>query len=215
MVRGRHLRWRADKVATPSSPTPERDCSPGGSRRSERARTGPAAGSVDFARVMTGSRSWTGFEEFRSAWRMRWPTPRGRVRRPAGEVPRSRRAGGFPAPLPALGRRPPRRQERSDRDYSGRSSSSLQGDGVPALRDIPVVPYLELQVGYNTHGYEPNDGVRTTPIGGSITESDQPVPSPERHRFRRPEGGKIQRCTDTVLEFLQVPAMSALTYQRF
>jgi len=103
-------------------------------------------------------------------------------------------------------------------DYSGQIFLlAFKADGVPALRDIPVVPYLELQVGYNTHGYEPNDGVPNDPhrriyYGVGINLSRLLNDTVFRGDLK---GGKIQRCTDTVLEFLQVPAMSALTYQRF
>jgi len=49
-------------------------------------------------------------------------------------------------------------------DYSGQMFLlAVKADGIPRLREVPVVGYLELQVGYNTQGYEPNDGTMNDP----------------------------------------------------
>jgi len=103
-------------------------------------------------------------------------------------------------------------------DYSGQTFLlAVKADGVPRLREIPVARYLELQVGYNTRGYEPNDGVKIDPhrriyygVGINLSRLlDDTV-------FRGDlKDGRIQRGTDTVLEFLQVPGTAALTYRRF
>lgn len=102
-------------------------------------------------------------------------------------------------------------------DYSGQTFLlAFKADGVPRLREIPVARYLELQVGYNTRGYEPNDGAKIDPhrricygIGVNLSRllSDTV--------FRGDlKGGKMQGTTDTVIEFLQVPGTAARTYRR-
>jgi len=102
-------------------------------------------------------------------------------------------------------------------DYSGQLYLlAVKADGIPKLREVPVVRYLELQVGYNTHGYEPNDGTMNDPhrriyYGIGINLSRLLSDTVFRGDLK---GGKIQRGTDTVLEFLQVPYTAALTYTR-
>ena len=103
-------------------------------------------------------------------------------------------------------------------DYSGQTFLlAVKADGVPWLREVPVARYLELQVGYNTRGYEPNDGVKRDPhrriyYGVGINLSRLLSDTVFRGDLK---GGKIQRGTDTVLEFLQVPGTAARTYRRF
>jgi len=104
-------------------------------------------------------------------------------------------------------------------DYSGQTFLlAVKADGVPRLREIPVARYLELLVGYNTHGYEPNDGVRKIDphrriyYGVGINLSRLLSDTVFRGGLK---GGKIQRGTDTVLELLEVPGSAALTYRRF
>jgi len=103
-------------------------------------------------------------------------------------------------------------------DYSGQIFLlAFKAEGVRALRDIPVVPYLELLAGYNTTGYEPNDGVKVDPhrriyYGLGINLSRLLNDTVFRGDLK---GGKIQRGTDTILEFLQVPGTAAMTYRRF
>ncbi|MFA6148697.1 MAG: DUF2279 domain-containing protein [bacterium] len=103
-------------------------------------------------------------------------------------------------------------------DYSGQTFLlALKADGIPRLREIPVVRYLELQAGYNTRGYEPNDGVKIDPhrriyYGIGINLSRLLSDTVFRGCL---EGGKIQRGTDTVLEFLEVPGTAAHAYRRF
>ena len=102
-------------------------------------------------------------------------------------------------------------------DYSGQTYLlALKADGIPRLRDVPVVRYLEILVGYNTRGYEPNDGTMTDPhrriyYGVGINLSRLLSDTVFRGGLK---GGKIQRGTDTVLEFLEVPGTAALTYTR-
>jgi len=103
-------------------------------------------------------------------------------------------------------------------DYSGQTFLlAAKADGVPRIREVPVVRYLELLVGYNTRGYEPNDGTMNDPhrriyYGVGINLSRLLSDTVFRGDFK---GGKIQRGTDTVLEYLEVPWTAALTYQRF
>jgi hypothetical protein len=102
-------------------------------------------------------------------------------------------------------------------DYSGQTYLlAFKADGVPRLRDVPLVRYVELLVGYNTRGYEPNDGTMNDPhrriyYGIGINLSRLLSDTVFRGGLK---GGKIQRGTDTVLEFLEVPGTAALTYTR-
>jgi len=102
-------------------------------------------------------------------------------------------------------------------DYSGQTFLlALKADGVPRLREVPLLRYLELQVGYNTRGYEPNDGVPIDPhrriyYGVGVNLSRLLSDTVFRGGLK---GGRIQRGTDTVLEFLQVPGTAARTYRR-
>jgi hypothetical protein len=102
-------------------------------------------------------------------------------------------------------------------DYSGQTFLlAFKADGVPQFREVPVARYLELQVGYNTRGYEPNDGVKIDPhrrihYGVGINLSRLLSDTVFRGGLK---GGKIQGTADTVLEFLQVPGTAARTYRR-
>jgi Predicted periplasmic lipoprotein (DUF2279) len=102
-------------------------------------------------------------------------------------------------------------------DYSGQTFLlALKADGVPRLREVPLLRYLELQVGYNTRGYEPNDGVPIDPhrriyYGVGVNLSRLLSDTVFRGDLK---GGRIQRGTDTVLEYLQVPGTTARTYRR-
>ena len=102
-------------------------------------------------------------------------------------------------------------------DYSGQTFLlAVKADGVPRLREVPVARYLELQVGYNTRGYEPNDGMKNDPhrriyYGVGINLSRLLSDTAFRGGLK---GGKIQRGMDTVLEYLEVPWTAARTYRR-
>jgi hypothetical protein len=102
-------------------------------------------------------------------------------------------------------------------DYSGQTFLlALKADGVPRLREVPLLRYLELQVGYNTRGYEPNDGEKIDPhrrIYGGVGVNLSRLLSDTLFRGDL-KGGKIQHGTDTALEFLQVPGTAARTYRR-
>jgi hypothetical protein len=102
-------------------------------------------------------------------------------------------------------------------DYSGQTFLlAVKADGVPRFREVPVLRYLEFQVGYNTRGYEPNDGVKIDPhrriyYGVGINLSRLLSDTVFRGDLK---GGRIQRGTDTALEFLEVPWTAARTYRR-
>jgi len=103
-------------------------------------------------------------------------------------------------------------------DYSGQTFLlAVKADGVPRLREVPVARYLELQVGYNTRGYEPNDGEKIDPhrriyYGVGINLSRLLSDTVFRGDLK---GGKLQRGTDTILEFFEVPWTAARTYRRW
>jgi hypothetical protein len=93
---------------------------------------------------------------------------------------------------------------------------ALKADGVPRLREVPLLRYLELQVGYNTRGYEPTEGEKIDPhrriyYGVGVNLSRLLSDTVFRGDLK---GGRIQRGTDTVLEFLQVPGTAVRAYRR-
>ena len=102
-------------------------------------------------------------------------------------------------------------------DYSGQTFLlALKADGVPGLREVPVARHLELLLGYNTRGYEPNDGEKNDPhrricYGVGVNLSRLLSDTVFRGSL---EGGRLRSGTDTVLEFLEVPGTAALTYKR-
>jgi len=102
-------------------------------------------------------------------------------------------------------------------DYSGQTYLlAFKADGLPALRDVPLVRYVELLIGYGTRGYEPpvegnTDQQRRVYYGVGINLSRLLGDT----LFRgRPGGGGIQGATDTLLKLFQVPGSAALTYER-
>jgi len=101
-------------------------------------------------------------------------------------------------------------------DYSGQTFLLvLKVDGIPRVREVPVVRYLEFEVGYNARGYEPNDSTapeRRICFGVGINLSRLLSDTVFRGDLK---GGKIQRGTDTVLEYLEVPWTAARTYRTF
>ena len=103
-------------------------------------------------------------------------------------------------------------------DYSGQTFLlAVKADGVPRLREVPVARYLELQIGYNTRGYEPNDGVKIDPhrriyYGVGINLSRLLSDTVFRGDLK---GGRVRRGTDTVLEYLEVPWTAARSYRRW
>jgi len=101
-------------------------------------------------------------------------------------------------------------------DYSGQTFLLvLKVDGIPRVHEVPVVRYLEFEVGYNARGYEPNDSTppeRRICFGVGINLSRLLSDTVFRGDLK---GGKIQRGTDTVLEYLEIPWTAARTYRTF
>jgi hypothetical protein len=101
-------------------------------------------------------------------------------------------------------------------DYSGQTFLLvMKVDGIPRLREVPVVRYLEFEVGYNARGYESNDSTdpqRRICYGVGINLSRLLSDTVFRGDLK---GGKIQRGTNTVLEYVEVPWTAARTYRTF
>ncbi len=102
-------------------------------------------------------------------------------------------------------------------DYSGQTFLlAFKADGVTALRDVPVLRYVELLVGYGTRGYEPlpqgeSDRQRRVYFGVGINLSRLLGDTLFRGRLG---GGKVQSATEMLFELIQVPGTAALTYKR-
>jgi hypothetical protein len=102
-------------------------------------------------------------------------------------------------------------------DYSGQTFFVVaKAAGFPSLRHSPWTRYLEFAVGYGTRGYEPNDGRPMDPhrllyAGVSLNLSEILNDTV----FRGHRGGRAQRITNGVLEFVQVPATGAYAEHRF
>ena len=104
-------------------------------------------------------------------------------------------------------------------DYSGQTYLlALKASGVPALRQRPLLRYLELAVGYRARGYERDRGQLIDPearrrdvyVGVSLNVSrllDDTV-------FANRPRSWGQRLTSGVLEFVQVPGTAALHGER-
>lgn len=98
-------------------------------------------------------------------------------------------------------------------DYSGQTYLlAFKADGVPVLRDVPLVRYLELLVGYGARGYEvQRDPHRLVHYGVGINLSRVLGDTLFRGDLK---GGKVQVATDTLLELFEVPDTAALTDRR-
>jgi hypothetical protein len=99
-------------------------------------------------------------------------------------------------------------------DYSGQTYLMvLKADGVPAFRNVPVLKYFELAAGYGTRGYYPvtTEHTRNIYYGVSLNLSRLFGDTVFRDRYR---GGKAQRATDTVLEYLQIPGTTWFQHHR-
>jgi Predicted periplasmic lipoprotein (DUF2279) len=98
-------------------------------------------------------------------------------------------------------------------DYSGQTYLlAFKADGVPPLRDVPLVRYLELLVGYGARGYEvQRDPHRLVYYGVGINLSRVLGDTLFRGDLK---SGKAEGATDTLLELFEVPGTAALTYRR-
>lgn len=99
-------------------------------------------------------------------------------------------------------------------DYSGQTYLVVtKASGVAALREHPVLRFLELAVGYRARGYSEvsgqlvQAGTRQVYVGISLNVAEllgQTV-------FRRSTGGsRVQAVSDTVLEYVQIPGTTAM-----
>ncbi|HEX2721194.1 MAG TPA: MFS transporter, partial [Candidatus Deferrimicrobium sp.] len=98
-------------------------------------------------------------------------------------------------------------------DYSGQTFLLVfKADGVPQLRNVPLVRYLELLVGYGARGYEvQRDPHQLVFYGVGINLSRVLGDTLFRGSLK---GGKTQGATDTLLELFEVPGTAALTERR-
>ncbi len=98
-------------------------------------------------------------------------------------------------------------------DYSGQTYLlAFKADGVPLLRDVPLVRYLELLVGYGARGYEVKmNPHRLVYYGVGINLSRVLGDTLFRGDLK---GGKVEGATDTLLELFEVPGTAALTDRR-
>ena len=101
-------------------------------------------------------------------------------------------------------------------DYTGQTYLLVaKANGVPALREHPVLRYLELAVGYGTNGYESTQGVprtRRAYFGVSLNVTEvlrQTVFSGARQR------SAVQRTSEMFFELIQVPGTAALANHQF
>ncbi len=95
-------------------------------------------------------------------------------------------------------------------DHSGQTYIlALKASGIPSLRRIEPMRYLELALGYGTRGYEPNLGEersRHVYYGISLNVAELL----DVTAFRGSRGSRSQRVTNGVLEVLQIPGTVAL-----
>ncbi|TRZ97702.1 MAG: MFS transporter [Deltaproteobacteria bacterium] len=98
-------------------------------------------------------------------------------------------------------------------DYSGQTYLlAFKVDGVPRLRNVPLVRYLEFLVGYGARGYEiQRDPHRQVYYGVGINLSRLLGDTLFRGDLK---GGKVQGATDTLLELFEVPGTAALNDHR-
>lgn len=98
-------------------------------------------------------------------------------------------------------------------DYTGQTYLlAFKADGVPRLRNVPLVRYLELLVGYGARGYEiQRDPHRLVYCGVGINLSRVLGDTLFRGGLK---GGKTQGATDTLLELFEVPGTAAWTDHR-
>ncbi|MGV3741636.1 MAG: DUF2279 domain-containing protein [Burkholderiaceae bacterium] len=102
-------------------------------------------------------------------------------------------------------------------DYSGQTYLLVaKASGVPALREHPVLRYLEVAIGYGTRGYsdsprkESIDPERNVYVGLSLNLSEVLRDTVFHSRQSR----TTQRATETFLEFVQVPGTAGLVRQQ-
>lgn len=99
-------------------------------------------------------------------------------------------------------------------DHSGQTYLFVaKASGIPALRKIEPLRYLELAVGYGSRGYEPNAGgerSRNIYYGISLNVAEILGASV----FRESAGSRTQKISNGILEFVQIPGTAALAEHR-
>jgi len=103
-------------------------------------------------------------------------------------------------------------------DFSGQTYLLVaKATGVPQLRNHEVLRYFELAAGYGSRGYEPNDGApapdrsRHVYFGISLNISEILRNTVFRDSAKK---NRVQRVTETILEFVQVPGTAVLAGHR-
>lgn len=99
-------------------------------------------------------------------------------------------------------------------DHSGQTYLlALKASGIPALRSIEPLRYLELAVGYGSRGYEPDAGgerSRNLYYGISLNVAEILGAS----AFKDSKGSRAQKIGNGLLEVLQIPGTAALAERR-
>jgi hypothetical protein len=95
-------------------------------------------------------------------------------------------------------------------DHSGQTKLFIaKACGIPALRKIEPLRYLELAVGYGSRGYEPNaGGERSRHIYYGISLNIAEILGASV--FRESAGSRTQKISNGILEFVQLPGTAAL-----
>lgn len=103
-------------------------------------------------------------------------------------------------------------------DYSGQTYLFItKANGFEALRETPILRYLEFAIGYGSRGYQPNPGQfaeqfpkeRNIYVGLSLNLSQVLNDTLFRHNT---VPSTTQKITNTTLEYLQMPG-TALLYE--
>lgn len=100
-------------------------------------------------------------------------------------------------------------------DYSGQTYLLLtKASGIPSLNTHPWLRYLELAIGYGSRGYQPTDGT-----GTQLTERNfywglslnlSQLLNDKVFKKHQTQYRTVQKVTDYVLEYLQLPGTALL-----
>ena len=99
-------------------------------------------------------------------------------------------------------------------DHSGQTYLFVaKASGIPTLRKIEPLRYLELAVGYGSRGYEPNvGGERSRHVYYGISLNIAEILGASV--FRESGGSRAQKISNGILEFVQIPGTVALADHR-
>jgi hypothetical protein len=101
-------------------------------------------------------------------------------------------------------------------DYSGQTYLLItKASGVPLLRKLPFLRYLELAVGYGTRGYQPTDGTDTQLKERNLYYGVSLNMSQLFNDWVFKKHSRTQKVTDNVLEYLQMPGTALLFEHNF